>query len=70
MSKTMVEKEGHALSSATMAAVANSDHELRWATNGDWERHRSEITVLYRDGNKTLKEVMAYMESQYQFRAT
>jgi hypothetical protein len=69
-STTMAEEEGRALSSAATEATANSDHGPKWATNDDWEKHRLEITALYRDSNKTLKEVMAHMESQYQFRAT
>lgn len=44
--------------------------ELRWATSEDWEKHQAEIISLYRDSNRTLKEVVEYMEAHYQFRAT
>jgi hypothetical protein len=44
--------------------------EARWASSEDWERHRQEITTLYKEGNKTLKEVTEHMEKHHQFHAT
>ncbi|KAI1429856.1 hypothetical protein F5Y12DRAFT_341345 [Xylaria sp. FL1777] len=41
-----------------------------WATANDWASHRSLITALYRDQNKTLKETMRIMEEKYSFFAT
>ncbi|KAI3333968.1 hypothetical protein F4824DRAFT_502667 [Ustulina deusta] len=41
-----------------------------WAKANDWARHRSLITALYRDQNKTLKETMRIMEEKYNFLAT
>jgi len=36
----------------------------------EWATHKAEITRLYVDENKTLKQVMAYMESHYFVKAT
>ncbi|KAJ3580250.1 hypothetical protein NPX13_g305 [Xylaria arbuscula] len=41
-----------------------------WATASDWAHHRSLITALYRDQNKTLKDTMRIMEEKYNFFAT
>ena len=41
----------------------------RYTTAEDWERHRVLFTRLYRDENKTLKEVKSIME-KYGFNAT
>ncbi|TGJ88040.1 hypothetical protein E0Z10_g790 [Xylaria hypoxylon] len=41
-----------------------------WATANDWANHRSLITALYRDQNKTLKQTMRVMEEKYSFFAT
>lgn len=42
----------------------------RYATAEDWERNRALFTSLYRDQNKTLKDVMAIMREKYGFNAT
>jgi hypothetical protein len=42
----------------------------RYATADDWERHRALFTRLYRDENKTLKEVKSIMKEKYGFNAT
>jgi hypothetical protein len=42
----------------------------RYATAEDWERHRALFEYLYRDENKTLKEVMSIMKERYGFNAT
>jgi hypothetical protein len=36
----------------------------------DWEKHRAEITRLYRDEKWTLNDVMKFMRERYDFRAT
>ncbi|KAH8882937.1 hypothetical protein GQ53DRAFT_664917, partial [Thozetella sp. PMI_491] len=41
-----------------------------YASDRDWERHKALITRLYRDENKTLKEVMAIMLYKHGFHAT
>ncbi|GAW13977.1 hypothetical protein ANO14919_033690 [Xylariales sp. No.14919] len=41
-----------------------------WATASDWANHRSLITALYRDQNKTLKQTMQVMEEKHSFFAT
>jgi len=41
----------------------------RYATTEDWERYRALFTRLYRDENKTLKEVKSIMK-KYGFNAT
>ncbi|KAI0533902.1 hypothetical protein GGR58DRAFT_516561 [Xylaria digitata] len=41
-----------------------------WATATDWANHRSLITTLYRDQNKTLKQTMQIMEEEHNFFAT
>lgn len=66
----MLQTESQDSAGVVMAEAQSGEQELQWATNQDWEKHRPEITSLYRDENKTLKEVMAFMEEQYQFRAT
>lgn len=42
----------------------HSDTETRWRP------YQAEVTRLYRDENRTLKEVMRALESQYGFKAT
>jgi hypothetical protein len=42
----------------------------RYATTEDWERYRALFTRLYRDENKTLKEVKSIMKEKYGFNAT
>jgi hypothetical protein len=42
----------------------------RYATREEWERHRRLFTQLYRDENKTLKEVRSIMKDKYAFNAT
>lgn len=49
---------------------ATVSHEPRWATSEDWDKYRNEIISLYKDGNKTLKEVAHHMETHHQFHAT
>ena len=39
-------------------------------TAEDWQPYQSLITRLYRDENRTLKEVQQLLESDYNFRAT
>ena len=41
-----------------------------WAAKEDWARHQALIKQLYLYEKKPLKEVMRYMEDQYDFRAT
>lgn len=36
----------------------------------EWDAHRATIEHLYREKNKTLKEVMSIMEREHQFKAT
>ncbi|KAI0434214.1 hypothetical protein F5Y09DRAFT_296906 [Xylaria sp. FL1042] len=50
--------------------MGNSRPSDGWATANDWANHRSLITDLYRDQNKTLKETMQVMEEKYNFFAT
>ena len=42
----------------------------RYAIAEDWELHRALFTRLYRDENKTLKEVKSIMKEKYGFNAT
>ena len=42
----------------------------RYPTTEDWEFFRPILTRLYRDENRTLKEVKSTMEATYGFRAT
>jgi hypothetical protein len=42
----------------------------QYATAADWARHRGAITRLYQNERKTLKELMAIMQSEYGFVAT
>jgi len=41
-----------------------------YASPENWESHRAEITTLYLDQDKTLREVKEHMEQSYQFFAT
>lgn len=41
-----------------------------WATTDDWATQRPYITTLYRDENRTLKDIMQIMQEQHQFFAT
>ncbi|KAL1858847.1 hypothetical protein Daus18300_009845 [Diaporthe australafricana] len=49
-------------------SLLNSTSRRRYATEGDWRRHKDKISSLYR--TKRLKDVIAVMEGQYQFFAT
>lgn len=40
------------------------------AKDGDWANYRDTITSLYRDQNKSLKDVMRIMREEYYFFAT
>lgn len=40
------------------------------AAPSDWDAHQETIRALYLDQKKSLKEVMAIMESNHNFRAT
>ena len=42
----------------------------RYATAEDWEHYRALFTRLYRDENKTLKDVKSIMKEKYGFNAT
>ena len=44
--------------------------QTRYATTEDWERYRALFKRLYRDENKTLKEVKSIMKEKYGFNAT
>jgi len=44
--------------------------QTRYATTEDWERYRALFTRLYRDENKTLKDVKSIMKEKYGFNAT
>ncbi|OTA95626.1 hypothetical protein M434DRAFT_393672 [Hypoxylon sp. CO27-5] len=41
-----------------------------WATADDWAAQRDYITTLYRDENRTLKEIMQLMQEKHQFFAS
>ncbi|KAI1777269.1 hypothetical protein F4818DRAFT_409806 [Hypoxylon cercidicola] len=41
-----------------------------WATADDWAAQRPYITTLYRDENRTLKDIMQIMQEKHQFFAT
>ena len=41
-----------------------------WPTEEDWGAHRSTIKKLYSDENRTLKELMGTMKSEYGLKAT
>ena len=49
---------------------AGVSRQQGYASERDWERHKGLITRLYRDENKTLKEVMAIMYHRHGFHAT
>lgn len=38
-----------------------------WATATEWQSQKPTITSLYRDQNKTLKEVMQFMAEKHNF---
>lgn len=38
-----------------------------WATAAEWQAQKEMITNLYREQNKTLKEVMQLMADKYNF---
>lgn len=43
---------------------------VRYATEGDWAMHRTEIQRLYMEEELPLKEVMHVMKEKHSFRAT
>jgi hypothetical protein len=43
---------------------------VRYMTIDDWTSHREQITMLYRDENKTLKETMDTIEVEHRLKAT
>lgn len=43
---------------------------VRYATEGDWAMHRTEIQRLYMDEELPLKEVMHTMKEKHSFHAT
>jgi hypothetical protein len=69
--QTMAVGERSGAADATRASEpASASQQLHWATSEDWGRHRDVIVALYKDGNKTLKDVAQHMEATYQFHAT
>ncbi|KAI1322747.1 hypothetical protein F5Y16DRAFT_29118 [Xylariaceae sp. FL0255] len=54
----------------TAVAMSTNRPSSGWATANDWAAHRSLITSLYREENKTLKETMQVMEEEHNFFAT
>jgi hypothetical protein len=51
--------------------VATADpKQLSWANLKDWDLHKDTIKYLYLDKGNTLKDVMATMERDHDFRAT
>ncbi|EPE32588.1 P-loop containing nucleoside triphosphate hydrolase [Glarea lozoyensis ATCC 20868] len=38
--------------------------------HGDWDTHRAEITQMYSEEQKTLKEIMEFMEKEHKFKAS
>lgn len=54
-----------------LPAEAQTGHMIPYTTaKQQWDRHRAIIEHLYREKNKTLKEVMSIMERDHQFKAT
>jgi len=53
-----------------MEIVAPTHIPRVYATDGAWDSHRSTITRLYKNENKTLKEVMTTMEREFNFLGT
>lgn len=48
----------------------NRSQPVRYATEGDWAMHRTEIQRLYMDEELPLKEVMHTMKEKHSFHAT
>jgi Clr5 domain len=57
-------------SSLRASSVANNPGSDVYAAPREWEAHRATIRRLYLGEDKTLKEVMTYMEQKHSFRAT
>ena len=53
-------------------SAINSRHgdASRYMTADDWNLHREQITRLYRDENKTLKQTMDIVEAEHGLKAT
>lgn len=52
------------------ASPASQQPVGAWATPDDWLKFRPIITQHYRDENMKLKELIAFMDKTYGFRAT
>jgi hypothetical protein len=51
--------------------VATTDpNQLPWANLKDWDPYKNTIKYLYLDKDNTLKDVMATMKRDHDFRAT
>ncbi|KAI0521125.1 hypothetical protein F5B22DRAFT_39414 [Xylaria bambusicola] len=51
-------------------SLRTAGYRAGWATPSDWASHRSLITALYIDQNRTLKDIMRIMEEKHNFFAT
>ena len=50
--------------------VTTVPSQLPWVTSSDWETYKDTIKDLYLDKGNTLRDVMATMERDHDFRAT
>lgn len=57
-------------SPASSLTPASQQPAGTWATPDDWIKFRPIITQHYRDENMKLKELIAFMDKTYGFRAT
>ncbi|ETS79498.1 hypothetical protein PFICI_09351 [Pestalotiopsis fici W106-1] len=52
------------------AASAPPSGHGRWATSADWAAHKDRVVRMYWNEDRTLKEVMSIMATEYDFHAT
>ena len=50
--------------------ITASESTIRYMGAEDWVVHRDQISRLYRDENRTLKETMAIIEEEHGLKAT
>jgi hypothetical protein len=65
----VVSRNNASVTPAANTAAPSSGH-ARWATSADWAAHKETVIRLYWTEDRTLKEVMNIMATEYDFHGT
>jgi hypothetical protein len=67
----LMETHSGRLTEHVESKIGHTIHRTKkWATFADWKHHRAEITRLYRDENRVLRDVVEIMQEKHDFQAT